>query len=377
MCNVEISYTPDLLPKYKCPDNLDSYSYLKKLCIDGLKRIFKDKVASIYKDRLKYELEIIEKMGFCNYFLIVWDFVKYAKENNIYIGPGRGSAAGSLVSYLLNITTVDPIKYNLLFERFLNPERVTMPDIDIDMQDDKRDELIKYCINKYGIKKVVPIIAFGTLASKQAIRDVGRTMDIDLSIIDFICKQIDSRLSLKDNIESNQKLKDYIEMDEELSKMYEVASKFEGIKRHTTIHAAGIIMSEVDIDEVVPLDKSHDDFYTTAYDMNYLEELGLLKMDFLAIKNLTIIHNIIDDINSDLTFDNIPENDEDAIKIFTDVDTLGIFQFESDGMINFLNQLRANSFDDICAAIALFRPGPMQNIDSYIKRKYGKEISTS
>ena len=373
MCNLELGYTPDLLPKYKCPDNLDSFSYLKKLCIEGLKNIFGTSVSVIYKERLKYELDIINKMRFCNYFLVVWDFVKYAKEHDIYIGPGRGSAAGSLVSYCLNITTIDPIKYNLLFERFLNPERVTMPDIDIDMQDNKRDEIINYCINKYGTKRVVPIIAFGTLASKQVIRDVGRTMDIDLKIIDYICKNLDSRLSLKDNLRNNKKLHDYIMLDEELTKLYEVAEKFEGLKRHTTIHAAGIIMSEVDIDEIVPLDKSHEGFYTTAYSMNYLEELGLLKMDFLAIKNLTIIHNIIDDINNGLTFDNIPENDEVALKVFTDVDTLGIFQFESQGMMNFLRKYRPTSFEDVFAAIALFRPGPMQNIDTYIKRKKGEE----
>ena len=373
MCNVEIGYTPDLLPKYKCPNNMDSFEYLKKLCIEGLKRIFGTSVSNVYKERLKYELDIINKMGFCNYFLVVWDFVKYAKENDIYIGPGRGSAAGALVSYVLDITTIDPIKYNLFFERFLNPERVTMPDIDIDMQDNKREELINYCINKYGKKKVVPIIAFGTLASKQVVRDVGRTMDIDLQIIDYICKNLDSRLSLKDNIRNNKRLADYIDMDEELTKLYEVASKFEGLKRHTTIHAAGIIMSEVDIDDIVPLDKSHEGFYTTAYSMNYLEELGLLKMDFLAIKNLTIIHNIIKDIGGSLTFDNITENDEAALKVFTDVDTLGIFQFESQGMMTFLRKFRPSSFEDVFAAIALYRPGPMQNIDTYIKRKQGKE----
>ncbi len=373
MCNVEIGYTPDLLPKYKCPNNMDSFEYLKKLCIEGLKRIFGTSVSNVYKERLKYELDIINKMGFCNYFLVVWDFVKYAKENGIYIGPGRGSAAGALVSYVLDITTIDPIKYNLFFERFLNPERITMPDIDIDMQDNKREELINYCINKYGKKKVVPIIAFGTLASKQVVRDVGRTMDIDLQIIDYICKNLDSRLSLKDNLRNNKRLADYIDLDEELTKLYEVASKFEGLKRHTTIHAAGIIMSEVDIDDIVPLDKSHEGFYTTAYSMNYLEELGLLKMDFLAIKNLTIIHNIIDDIGSDLTFDNIPENDEAALKVFTDVDTLGIFQFESQGMMSFLRKFKPSSFEDVFAAIALYRPGPMQNIDTYIKRKQGKD----
>ena len=369
MCNVEINYTSDLLPNYECPNN-DQYAYLKKLCIEGLKNKFGNTVSKVYQDRLKYELDIINKMGFCNYFLVVYDFIKYAKENNIYIGPGRGSAASSLVSYLLNITEIDPIKYNLLFERFLNPERVSMPDIDIDMEDTKRDEVIKYCINKYGIKKVVPIIAFGTLASKQAIRDVGRCLDIDLSIIDYICKQIDSRLSLKENL-SNKKLYDYIKMDEELDKMYEVAMKIEGLKRHTTIHAAGIIMSKVDIDEIVPLDKSHNDFYTTQYDMTYLESLGLLKMDFLAIKNLTMMHEIISDIGISLS--DIKEDDKETSSIFETADTDGIFQFESEGMKNFLRKFKPSSFEDIFAAIALYRPGPMQNIDTYIKRKQGKE----
>ena len=369
-CNVNLSYKSDLLPKYECPNNMDSFSYLKKLCIDGLKRIFKSEVSNVYKERVKYELEVINKMGFCNYFLIVWDFIKYAKEHNIYIGPGRGSAAGSLVSYLLNITTVDPIEFNLLFERFLNPERVTMPDIDIDIEDDKREELIKYCINKYGIKKVVPIIAFGTLQSKQAIRDVGRTLDVDLKIVDYICKNIDSNLSLEENLKCNSKLREYIKLDEELTKLYEVAMNFEGMKRHTTIHAAGVVMSNIEIDDIVPLDKSHDDFYTTGYSAEYLEELGLLKMDFLALKNLRIIHNIIDDIG-EFSFDDIPFNDKNALEIFKNGDTLGIFQFESEGMKSFLKKFKPTKYEDVFAAIALYRPGPMDNIETYIKRSHG------
>ncbi|MBE6144053.1 MAG: DNA polymerase III subunit alpha [Firmicutes bacterium] len=372
MCNVEIVYQPDLLPIYDTPNNMDSYSYLKELCKEGLRRLFGSTVPRVYVERLKYELEIINKMGFCNYFLVVSDFVSYAKDNNILVGPGRGSAAGSLVSYLLNITTIDPIKYNLLFERFLNPERVTMPDIDIDFEDIYRDKVIDYCIKKYGIKKVVPIIAFGTLGSKQAIRDVGRAMDIDLKTVDNICKLIDSKLSLSENY-NNPKLKQLLNRSDELKKMYDIALKFEGLKRHTTIHAAGIVMSNKDIDEIIPLDKNHDNFYTTAYSMDYLEELGLLKMDFLAIRNLTIINNILKEIDSGITFDNIPENDKLALDIFTNVDTLGIFQFESAGMMNFLSKFKPNTFEDIFAALALFRPGPMQNIDSYIKRKQGKE----
>ena len=274
------------------------------------------------------------------------------------------------------ITDVDPIKYNLLFERFLNPERVSMPDIDIDFEHEKREEVINYCINKYGSKRVVPIITFGTLGAKQALRDVAKAMDIELGLVDSLCKLIDSRKNLIENYNTNIKIKDLLDRKEELKECYKVSMKFEGLKRHTSIHAAGVVMSNVDLDEVIPLDKSHD-FYVSGYDMTYLEEIGLLKMDFLAIKYLTTIHNIIDSINKDynlnIKFDEIPLNDKKAIEIFTKADTIGIFQFESDGMINFLRKLKVDSMDDIFAAIALFRPGPMQNIPTYINRKNGKE----
>ena len=315
-------------------------------------------------------------MGFCDYFLIVSDYVKYAKEHDIIVGTGRGSAVGSLVAYCLMIIDVDPIKYDLLFERFLNPERISMPDIDIDFEHDKREEVINYCINKYGKKRVVPIITFGTLGAKQAIRDVAKAMDIKLEIVDLLCKLIDSKKDLKSNYNDNLKIRDLLNRKEELKKCYGIAMKFEGLKRHTSIHAAGVVMSNVDLDEVIPLDKSHD-FYVSGYDMTYLEELGLLKMDFLAIKYLTTIHNIIDSINKDyninIKFDSIPLNDSKAIEIFNRVETLGIFQFESDGMMNFLRKLQVTSLDDLFAAIALFRPGPMQNIPTYINRKNGKE----
>ena len=364
LCNIEIKFNNDLLPNYPCDD---AYTYLKELCIEGLKRIFGTSVDKIYQERLKYELNIINKMGFANYFLVVWDYVKFAKENGILVGPGRGSAAGSLVSYLLNITTVDPIKYNLLFERFLNPERVTMPDIDVDFEATRRDEVVKYCINKYGDKKVAPIITFGTMASKQAVRDVSRVMDINLKDVDMISKKMDSRLSLKENL---VKVREYLYSDE-LKEMYKVAMKLEDIKRHTSIHAAGIVMSKIDLDNIIPLDKSHE-FYTTSYDMTYLESIGLLKMDFLAIRNLTLIDNILKEIPN-LTFDSIPLDDSEAIKIFTNVYTLGIFQFESEGMKNFLAKLKVRNFSDIYNALAFYRPGPMASIDSYLKRREGKE----
>lgn len=371
MCDIKIEHEDNLIPKFKCPDSLDSYTYLKKLCIDGLKKIFGNTVNKIYVDRLKKELEIINKMGFCNYFLIVWDYVKYAKENNILVGPGRGSAASSLVAYVLNITTIDPIKYNLLFERFLNPERITMPDIDIDFEYRYRDAMVKYVISKYGIKNVAPIITFGTLGAKQAIRDVARTMSIELKMVDNLCKMIDSNLTLLENYNKNSKIKNYISINEELKNLYKVATKIEGLKRHTSIHAAGIVMCDKPLDEVIPLDKSHNDFYVTGYSMEYLESLGLLKMDFLALKNLTLIKDTIDELN--INFDDIPINDKKAIDIFTKANTIGIFQFESEGMINFIKKLKPDSVEDIIASLALFRPGPMNNIDSYIKRKKGIE----
>lgn len=374
MCNLKIELHKDLLPIYECPNNLDAYSYLKELCQDGMRKRFGSSVGKVYIDRLKYELNIINKMGFCNYFLVVYDYVKYAKEHGILVGPGRGSAAGSLVSYLLNITTIDPIKYNLLFERFLNPERVTMPDIDIDFQYDRREEVINYCVNKYGNKKVAGIITFNTLGAKQAIRDIGRVMDINLDKIDALTKLIDSNLSLRENY-NDSKLKRILNEDSKLFNLYKVSLKFEGLKRHTSNHAAGIVMCNENLDEILPLYKK-DGMFLTAYSMDYLEEQGLLKMDLLAIKNLTLIDTVLKEVNKKnkvISFDDIPFEDSEATNVFTSVNTLGIFQFESTGMMNFLRKFRPSNFQDIVAALALFRPGPMNNIDSYIKRKQNKE----
>ena len=370
MCDLEIQVQHDLLPHFDCPDGMDSYGYLKKLCVDGLKKFFGDTVPRVYVDRLKYELDVINKMGFCNYFLIVSDYVLFAKGKGILVGPGRGSAAGSLVSYLLGITTIDPIKYDLLFERFLNPERVTMPDIDIDFEYTRRQEVVDYCINKYGEKRVCPIITFGTLASKQSIRDVGRCLDIPLKTIDRLCSMIDSKLSLKENYDSNVRIRNFLSTDKDLVRLYRVASCLEGLKRHISIHAAGIVMSSSDLDNVIPLDKSHD-FYTTGYSMEFLEELGLLKMDFLALKNLTLINDVLKEVQ--VSFDDIPNNDIDTFKLFQSGDTLGVFQFESSGMISFLTKFKPSNMEDIIASIALYRPGPMSNIDSYIRRKRGIE----
>ncbi len=371
-CNLTIVTYKNLLPIYKCPNNIDALTYLKQLCKEGLKRIFGETVSKKYIERLKYELSVIDEMGFGNYFLVVWDYVKFAKEHDILVGPGRGSAAGSLVAYLLNITTIDPIKYDLMFERFLNAMRITMPDIDIDFEYTKREQIVKYCMEKYGMKKVAPIITFGTLGSKQAVRDVGRVMNIELSLVDQVCKYLDSRISLKENYQNSKKLQDYLNTNQELKKMYQISLKLEGLKRHTSIHAAGIVMSEIDLDEVIPLEKAVEG-YLTGYSMEYLESLGLLKMDFLALRNLTLIADTLKDIPDHLTFDSIVAEDPKALSLFTTVNTMGIFQFESEGMKNFLRKFKPTTFEDLFAALALYRPGPMNNIDSYIKRKHGKE----
>lgn len=376
ICDVIIEENKNLLPIYKCPNGLHSSEYLKQLCILGLKKKFGNTVNKKYKERLKYELDIIEKMGFCNYFLVVWDYVKYAKSNNILVGPGRGSAAGSLVSYLLNITSIDPLQYDLLFERFLNPERISMPDIDIDFADKRRDEVINYCVSKYGIKKVAGIITFSTLKSKQVIRDVGRVLDIDIKTIDKITKMLDAQFDLITNYKTNEVLKNYLNSDMALMKLYKIALQLEGLKRQTSIHAAGIVMCERNLDEVIPLNRNTENFYTTAYSMSYLEELGLLKMDFLALRNLTLIDEVLNMIRKDdiaIDFDTIPNDDKKALSIFETVNTEGIFQFESSGMKNFLRKFKPNTFEEVAASIALFRPGPMNNIDLFIRRKRGLE----
>ena len=377
LCNVKLEFHLNLLPVYEFDENISSYEFLRKLSFDGLNKIFGKDIEKKYIDRLNYELDVINKMGFCNYFLVVYDYVNFAKKSGILVGPGRGSAASSLVSYCLNITTIDPIKYDLLFERFLNPERVSMPDIDIDFEYDRREEVIDYCRKKYGIKKTAPIITFGTLGAKQVIRDVARVMDIDLDIVDTLSKLLDSKQNLKENYLKNKKIKDLLNINKDLFNLYKISTKLEGLKRHKTIHAAGVVISNCDLDEVIPLDMHSDNFYITGYSMEYLEEIGLLKMDFLALKNLSIITDVIKQINAsekvNLSFDNIPLDDEETIKIFYNGYTLGIFQFESKGMINFIKKLKPNCFDDIVSSIALFRPGPMQNIDTYIRRKHLEE----
>lgn len=361
--NLNLEHKEEIL-KYS---NEDSYKLLKQKIVEGTKIKFGETVPKIYLDRLKYELEIINKMGFCDYFLIVHDYVKYAKDQKILVGPGRGSAAGSLISYVLDITEIDPIKYNLLFERFLNIERVTMPDIDIDFEFDRREEVINYCKNKYGNNKVANIIAFGTLKSRAVIRDLARVMELD---VNDLSKNINPNLLLKDNYEN---IKKYL-TTYELKKLYKLGLLLEGLKRNITMHAAGIVMSNNDLAQSVPM-VLNGESYIAGYTPEYLEQIGLLKMDFLGLKNLSILRDSIKKVREiDNTFDieKIPLNDQKTLDIFKKGNTLGIFQFESSGMINFLKRLDVNSFDDIVVANALFRPGPANNIDLYINYKKGK-----
>lgn len=374
-CHVVFPKPENLLPIYECSN---PQKYLFDLCRVGLKKRLDGEVSDVYKERLLYELKIINQMGFSNYFLVVYDFIRFAKKNKILVGPGRGSAAGSLVAYSLGITEIDPLKYGLLFERFLNPARKTMPDIDTDFPDDKRDLVIEYVKEKYGEKRVSGIITFGTMAAKQVIRDVSRVLNIPIYKVDSLCKFIPSmsKDGLEELYQKNEAFRVRIDSDTNLTTMFQIAKKLEGFPRHTSSHAAGIVMSRIDLDEVIPLVKA-DNIYLTSYSMEYLEDLGLLKMDFLVLKNLTLIDNILKDIkeihHKEIDFNKIPLDDIETLKLFETANTCGIFQFESAGMRNFLRKLRPNTFEDIFAAIALFRPGAALNIDSYIKRKHGEE----
>lgn len=372
MCNLELSYEL-YMPKYNVEN---SKEFLISLANRGLRKRLGN-APSVYQKRLDYELSIIINMHFEDYFLVVYDYIKYAKKNGILVGPGRGSAAGSLVSYSLGITDIDPIKYGLLFERFLNPERISMPDIDTDFPDVDRDKVINYVKEKYGKENVAGIITFGTLALKQAIRDTGRVLNIPIKEIDYITKKITPNMTLKELRYKDNEINNLFNSSNKYKLLYNLVNIINNNKRHTSIHAAGIVISRTNLTNVLPIIKSSDDLYLTEYTMEYLEQIGLIKMDFLGIKNLSIIKNIIVDIekyeNIKIDFNKIPLDDLKVIEIFKTGNTTGIFQFESDGMKKFLQELKPQNFFDICAAIALFRPGPAENIPSYIKRKQGKE----
>ena len=373
LCNLTILKKNDLLPIYNNNLEFNKEKYLTDLCITGLKKRFNGNVSLKYVERLKYELSIISKLNFCNYFLVVWDYVKYAKKNGIMVGPGRGSAASSLVSYSLGITDIDPLKYDLLFERFLNPNRVTMPDIDIDFDAEKRDEVIKYVEEKYGRKHVSGIITFSNLLAKQVIRDVARIFNVSGFKIDNLLKNFDDKKDLSYQLK-NINVKRILSNDEVLRKIYDVSLHLEGLKRHISKHAAGVIISNKELSNYVPLHLDSDGSYICGYTMNYIEDIGLLKMDFLGLKNLTIIDKVIK--NTNIKFSDIPLDDKKTYNLFINGNLDGVFQFESQGMKKFIMELKPSSISDLIDAVALFRPGPMENIDTYVKRRHKKEKIT-
>ena len=371
--NLTILKKNDLLPIYNNDLEFNKEKYLTDLCITGLKKRLKGNVSLKYVERLKYELSVISKLNFCNYFLVVWDYVKYAKKNGIMVGPGRGSAASSLVSYSLGITDIDPLKYDLLFERFLNPNRVTMPDIDIDFDAEKRDEVIKYVEEKYGRKHVSGIITFSNLLAKQVIRDVARIFNVSGFKIDNLLKNFDDKKDLSYQLE-NINVKRILSNDEVLRKIYDVSLHLEGLKRHISKHAAGVIISNKELSNYVPLHLDSDGSYICGYTMNYIEDIGLLKMDFLGLKNLTKIDKVIK--NTNIKFSDIPLDDKNTYNLFINGNLDGVFQFESQGMKKFIMELKPSNISDLIDAVALFRPGPMENIDTYVKRRHKKEKIT-
>jgi DNA polymerase-3 subunit alpha len=377
MCNVEFDFNTIHLPQYDVPDGYTPQEYLRMLCFKGLKERYKKPSQEIL-DRLEYELGVIEKMGYVEYFLITWDFINFARENSIMVGPGRGSAAGSIVSYTLYITDIDPIKYSLLFERFLNPERVSMPDIDIDFCYERREEVIDYVKRKYGEDHVAQIITFGTMGAKAAIRDVGRVLDVSYNKVDNIAKEIPFALGMTIDkaLDTNPNLRKLYEEDSETKEIIDVSRKIEGMLRHASTHAAGVVISKKPIDEYVPLYK-HQDAITTQFTMTTLEELGLLKMDFLGLRTLTVIRDALDLIeknhNLKINFSKMEYDDPKVYELLSSGNTLGVFQLESAGMRSFMKQLKPDNFEDIVAGISLYRPGPMDSIPVYINNKNNPE----
>ena len=386
-CHVEIEFGVTKLPKFDVPEGYNSWTYLNKLCYDGLKERYGDENApagetgQTLKERLDYELNVIQTMGYVDYFLIVWDFINYAKQNGIMVGPGRGSAAGSIVSYCLNITNIDPIRYNLLFERFLNPERVSMPDIDVDFCYERRQEVIDYVTRKYGKDCVAQIVTFGTLAARGVIRDVGRVMDLPYAYVDSIAKMIPQELGITIDkaLQMNPELRKLYESDETVTHLIDMAKRLEGLPRHCSMHAAGVVICQKPVEEYVPLSRAADGTITTQFIMTTLEELGLLKMDFLGLRTLTVIQNAVQLARKkqpDLQIDKIDYNDKAVLDYIGTGKTEGIFQLESGGMKNFMKELQPHSLEDVIAGISLYRPGPMDFIPQYIRGKNDRSSIT-
>jgi len=377
-CQLELSFDETHLPDYELPAGTTETDYLRKLCEEGLQQRY-GKIDKPLKERLDYELQIIEQMGYCSYFLIVWDFVRYAREKGVMVGPGRGSAAGSIVAYCLGITNIDPVRYGLLFERFLNPERVNMPDIDIDICDERRDEIIDYVVTKYGEEKVAQIITFGTMAARLVVRDVGRALDIPFNVVDRIAKLIpyEQDMNIKKAIEQNKDLQAYYE-NEEYKGLLDISQSLEGLPRHASTHAAGVVIAREPLVNYVPLQRTTDNSIVTQFPMNNLEDIGLLKMDFLGLKTLSIIEKTLEHVSyrwkENITIDNISLADEDTFALLSRGETAGVFQLESGGMKNVLRDLRPNKFEDIIAVVALYRPGPMEQIPVFVNSKHRREL---
>ena len=381
-CHVEIEFGVTKLPKFDVPEGFTSWEYLNKLCFDGLKRRYGEDPDLALVERLNYELGVIKSMGYVDYFLIVWDFIHFAKSNGIMVGPGRGSAAGSIVAYTLAITNIDPIRYQLLFERFLNPERVSMPDIDVDFCFERRQEVIDYVVRKYGKDRVVQIVTFGTLQARGVLRDVGRVMDLPYAFVDSIAKMIPKELNitLDKSLKMNHELKKLYDEDPQVKELIDMSKRLEGLPRHTSMHAAGVVISQKDVDEYVPLALGADNNVVTQFTMTTLEELGLLKMDFLGLRTLTVIQDAIRLVEKStgvkLVTEKLNYNDKAVLDYIGTGKTDGIFQIESAGMKSFMKELRPQSLEDIIAGISLYRPGPMDFIPQYIKGKNHPELIT-
>ena len=373
-CNVEIEFGVTKLPKYDVPEGYTSWEYLNKICFEGLKERYPEDDGSL-KERLDYELGVIKNMGYVDYFLIVWDFIKYAKDHGIAVGPGRGSAAGSIVAYTMGITNIDPIRYQLLFERFLNPERVSMPDIDIDFCFERRQEVIDYVVRKYGKDRVVQIVTFGTLAARGVLRDVGRVMDLPYNVVDSIAKMVPQELNitLEKALKMNPELRKSYEEDPQVHELIDMSMRLEGLPRHTSMHAAGVVISQKEVDEYVPLSRASDGSVTTQFTMTTLEELGLLKMDFLGLRTLTVIQDAArmasERTGKTIDMDKISYEDAAVYASIGTGKTDGVFQLESSGMKNFMKELKPRSLEDVIAGISLYRPGPMDFIPQYIRGK--------
>ena len=379
MCNVELELGKYQLPSFQVPEGHDENSYLKELCEGGLEKRYggKDRETKI-QERLTYELDVIKKTGFASYFLIVQDFVNWAKDKGIMVGPGRGSAAGSIVSYLLNITNIDPLKYDLIFERFLQEDRNELPDIDIDFADTRRDEVLEYVAQKYGRENVAQIITFGTMAARAAVRDVGRALGYAYDFCDKVAKTIPMMMDFETALRESQEFAQLYEGDSEARRLIDTARKLEGVARHASTHACGVVITKEPLTNYVPLQlsSSNSNSVISQYEMHAIEDLGLLKMDFLGLKNLTIIENAREQIRrtygEDIDMDKIPLDDEKTLELFREANTVGIFQLESQGMRRYLKELRPTKFEDIIAMVALYRPGPMELIPDFINRKHGK-----